>query len=87
MCSAGRVTVLGGACRSSLFVPQETFELLVRRQIRRLEAPCLEACELVEAELIGLCEEPNIVELRRYPALETAMVRYCCTTYHIVPYC
>jgi dynamin 1-like protein len=44
--------------KSSLFVPQEAFELLIRRQIRRLEAPCLEVVELVEAELTKLCEDP-----------------------------
>jgi hypothetical protein len=60
--------------KSGLFVPQDTFELLIRRQIRRLEAPALQCCELVEAELVSLSEDPDLKELARYPALESAMV-------------
>ncbi len=60
--------------KSGLFVPQDTFELLIRRQIGRLEGPALQCCELVEAELVSLSEDPNLKELSRYPALESAMV-------------
>ena len=43
--------------RSSLFVPEVSFELLVRRQIDRLEQPGLQCCELVFDELQRITAE------------------------------
>jgi hypothetical protein len=49
--------------KSTLFVPQETFEMLIKRQIMRLEGPALECVEQVEQELVALCEDPNLPDL------------------------
>lgn len=37
--------------RPSLFVPEISFELLVKRQVRRLEEPSLRCVELVHEEM------------------------------------
>ena len=37
--------------RPALFVPEISFELLVKRQIRRLEEPSLRCVELVHGEM------------------------------------
>lgn len=34
-----------------MFVPEVSFELLVKRQIKRLEEPCLRCVELVHEEM------------------------------------
>jgi len=57
--------------RQSLFVPEVSFELLVKRQIMRLEDPVLRCVELVHEELqriIGQCEEAK--NLVRFPRLQ-----------------
>lgn len=37
--------------RPALFVPEVSFELLVKRQIRRLEEPSLRCVELIHEEM------------------------------------
>eukprot|EP00127_Corallochytrium_limacisporum_P000881 Clim_evm14s29 gene=Clim_evmTU14s29 len=55
--------------RPSLFLPEASFEQLVKRQIRRLEEPSLRCCELIYDELIkilGQCEEtPELLRFSR----------------------
>jgi len=56
--------------RPSLFVPEISFELLVKRQIMRLEDPGLRCVELVHEELqrlITQCDE--VKSLNRFPKL------------------
>ena len=43
--------------RPSLFVPEVSFELLVKRQIRRLEEPSLRCVELVHEELQRIIQQ------------------------------
>ena len=47
--------------RPSLFVPESAFDVLVRVQIARLEAPALQCVDLVQEELLRIalaCESP-----------------------------
>ncbi|KAL8164345.1 UNVERIFIED_CONTAM: Dynamin-1-like protein [Gekko kuhli] len=63
--------------RPALFVPEVSFELLVRRQIKRLEEPSLRCVELVHEELqriIQHCSTYNTQELLRFPKLHEAIV-------------
>ena len=43
--------------RPSLFVPEVSFELLVKRQIRRLEEPSLRCVELVHEEMQRIIQQ------------------------------
>ncbi|XP_050784683.1 dynamin-1-like protein isoform X5 [Gopherus flavomarginatus] len=63
--------------RPALFVPEVSFELLVKRQIKRLEDPSLRCVELVHEELqriIQHCSTYNTQELLRFPKLHEAIV-------------
>uniref|UniRef100_A0A8C6YJQ4 Dynamin-1-like protein n=1 Tax=Naja naja TaxID=35670 RepID=A0A8C6YJQ4_NAJNA len=64
--------------RPALFVPEVSFELLVKRQIKRLEEPSLRCVELVHEELqriIQHCTTYNTgTELLRFPKLHEAIV-------------
>lgn len=57
--------------RPSLFVPEISFDLLVRRQIARLEAPGIQCVEMVLEELQRLAQqcEAQMPELQRFPVL------------------
>jgi GTPase SAR1 family protein len=55
--------------RSALFLPEQAFEMLVRQQVRMLEDPCQNCCELVHNELVALCEACE-KELVRFPELK-----------------
>ncbi|KAI8146532.1 Dynamin central region-domain-containing protein [Fennellomyces sp. T-0311] len=60
--------------RPSLFVPELAFDLLVRPQIKLLEAPSLRCVELVYEELMKICHISDNKELLRYPRLHTKLV-------------
>ncbi|XP_064415281.1 dynamin-1-like protein [Latimeria chalumnae] len=63
--------------RPALFVPEVSFELLVKRQIKRLEEPSLRCVELVHEELqriIQHCSTYSTQELLRFPKLHDAIV-------------
>ncbi|KAJ7338321.1 hypothetical protein JRQ81_011290 [Phrynocephalus forsythii] len=63
--------------RPALFDPEVSFELLVKRQIKRLEEPSLRCVELVHEELqriIQHCPTYNTQELLRFPKLCEAIV-------------
>ncbi|XP_051823787.1 dynamin-1-like protein [Antechinus flavipes] len=63
--------------RPALFIPEVSFELLVKRQIKRLEEPSLRCVELVHEELqrvIQHCSTYNTKELLRFPKLHEAIV-------------
>uniref|UniRef100_A0A8C4NJ51 Dynamin-1-like protein n=1 Tax=Eptatretus burgeri TaxID=7764 RepID=A0A8C4NJ51_EPTBU len=63
--------------RPTLFVPEVSFELLVKRQIKRLEEPSLRCVELVHEEMqriIQHCSTYSTQELQRFPKLHDAIV-------------
>ncbi|XP_043936035.1 dynamin-1-like protein isoform X2 [Protopterus annectens] len=63
--------------RPALFVPEVSFELLVKRQMKRLEEPSLRCVELVHEELqriIQHCSTYSTQELLRFPKLHDAIV-------------
>ena len=58
--------------RPALFVPEVSFDLLVKRQIRRLEEPSLRCVDLVHEELVGIiqhCDFEIQQEMLRFPKL------------------
>lgn len=63
--------------RPALFVPEVSFELLVKRQIRRLEEPSLRCVELVHEEMqriIQHCGTEVQQEMQRFPKLHEKTV-------------
>nr|CAG4634637.1 EOG090X01UE [Alona affinis] len=63
--------------RPALFVPEVSFELLVKRQIRRLEDPSLRCIELVHEEMqriIQHCGTEVQQEMLRFPKLHERIV-------------
>ncbi|KAG7443987.1 uncharacterized protein BT62DRAFT_934574 [Guyanagaster necrorhizus] len=60
--------------RPSLFVPEVAFDLLVKPQIKLLEAPSLRCVELVYEELVKICHNCTSVELQRFPRLHAQLV-------------
>jgi len=70
--------------RQSLFVPEISFDLLVRRQIARLEQPGLQCIDLVFDELQRMASQCETTELTRFPELRdrvldvvNALLRKC----------
>jgi len=60
--------------RPSLFVPEMAFDLLVKPQIKLLEAPSLRCVELVYEELVKICHNCTNKELERFPRLHAQIV-------------
>ncbi|KAG6381798.1 Dynamin central region-domain-containing protein [Boletus reticuloceps] len=60
--------------RPSLFVPEAAFDLLVKPQIKLLEAPSLRCVELVYEELVKLCHNCRSPELERFPHLHAQLI-------------
>ncbi|XP_048837649.1 LOW QUALITY PROTEIN: dynamin-1-like protein [Brienomyrus brachyistius] len=63
--------------RPALFVPEVSFELLVKKQIKRLEEPSLRCVELVHEEMqriIQHCSNYSTQELLRFPKLHDSIV-------------
>lgn len=60
--------------RPSLFVPELAFDLLVKPQIKLLEAPCLRCVELVYEELVKICHNCTSLELQRFPRLHAQLI-------------
>ncbi|XP_033645744.1 dynamin-1-like protein isoform X2 [Asterias rubens] len=60
--------------RPALFVPEVSFELLVKRQIRRLEEPSLRCVELVHEEMQRIIQHCGTQELMRFPKLHDHVV-------------
>lgn len=55
--------------RPSLFVPEISFDILVRRQISRLEQPGLQCVDLVFDELQKIASQCEPIEFQRFPLL------------------
>lgn len=60
--------------RPSLFVPEAAFELLIKPQIKLLEAPSLRCVELVYEELMKICHNCTSTELQRFPRLHAQLI-------------
>ncbi|KAF9483003.1 hypothetical protein BDN70DRAFT_800459 [Pholiota conissans] len=60
--------------RPSLFVPELAFDLLVKPQIKLLEAPSLRCVELVYEELVKICHNCTSAELQRFPRLHAQLI-------------
>ncbi|PRP81066.1 hypothetical protein PROFUN_11144 [Planoprotostelium fungivorum] len=60
--------------KTALFVPEQSFELLVRQQISRLEDPCQQCVELVYEELQRMVSQVENKELLRFSNLRDAVV-------------
>lgn len=63
--------------RPALFVPEVSFELLVKRQIRRLEEPSLRCVELVHEEMQRIIQHCGVEvqqEMLRFPKLHERIV-------------
>lgn len=62
--------------RPALFVPEISFELLVKRQIRRLEEPSLRCVELVHEEMQRIVQHAfsQVMEVKRFPQLHERIV-------------
>ncbi|GLE05245.1 hypothetical protein PINS_up014245 [Pythium insidiosum] len=60
--------------RQSLFVPEVSFELLAKRQIKRLEQPGLQCVDLVFDELQRVTSQCETMELSRFPELRDRVI-------------
>ena len=60
--------------RPSLFVPELAFDLLIKPQIKLLEAPSQRCVELVYEELIKICHTCGSNELARFPRLQGKLI-------------
>ncbi|KAF8315388.1 dynamin protein dnm1 [Clavulina sp. PMI_390] len=60
--------------RASLFVPEAAFDLLVKPQIKLLEAPSLRCVEMVYEELVKICHNCTSPELQRFPRLHAQII-------------
>ncbi len=60
--------------RPSLFVPEMSFDLLVRRQIARLEQPGLQCADLVFDEMQRMALLCEGIDLTRFPSLKDAVI-------------
>eukprot|EP00126_Sphaerothecum_destruens_P012302 Sdes_comp21093_c0_seq1m19775 len=60
--------------RPALFVPEVSFEILVKKQIKRLEDPSLRCCELVHEELSRIVYQCESQELARFHQLRDKVV-------------
>ena len=60
--------------RPALFVPEISFDILVKRQISRLEQPGIQCADLVYEELQRIASQSEPTELQRFPQLRDRMV-------------
>lgn len=60
--------------RPALFVPEISFDILVRRQIARMEQPGVQCVDLVYEELQRIAMQSQPIELTRYPVLRDRML-------------
>eukprot|EP01102_Stenamoeba_stenopodia_P021446 TRINITY_DN8644_c0_g1_i1.p1 TRINITY_DN8644_c0_g1~~TRINITY_DN8644_c0_g1_i1.p1 ORF type:complete len:754 (-),score=182.83 TRINITY_DN8644_c0_g1_i1:121-2382(-) len=68
--------------KSALFVPESSFELLVKKQIGRLDEPCLQCVELVFDELQRIVSQLESKELLRFQVLRERVVEVVNTLLH-----
>ncbi|KAI7862732.1 Dynamin central region-domain-containing protein [Spinellus fusiger] len=68
--------------RCSLFIPELAFDLLVRPQIRLLEAPSLKCVQLAFEELSKICHTCGNKELLRFPKLHVKLIEVVSSLLH-----
>jgi len=68
------VTYLSKGPKAALFVPEVSFELLVKTQISRLEEPSIQCVELVYDELQRIVSQLESKELLRFANLRDRVV-------------
>lgn len=59
--------------RPAMMMHELAFDLIVRKQIKRLEAPCLQCVELVFDEMLRMTEQSTSDEIKRFPVLSDRM--------------
>lgn len=59
--------------RPSLFVPEISFDLLVKKQISRLEAPGIQCVDMIFDEMLRLTYQCELPEMSRFPLLRDRM--------------
>jgi dynamin 1-like protein len=70
-----RTTIMNAnGTRRALFVPEISFDILVRRQIARLEQPGIQCVDLVYEELQRIAAQSEPRELTRFPFLKERLV-------------
>lgn len=70
-----RTTIMNAnGTRRALFVPEISFDILVRRQIARLEQPGIQCVDLVYEELQRIAMQSEPKELARFPFLKERMI-------------
>jgi dynamin 1-like protein len=60
--------------RPALFVPEVSFDILVRRQVARLEQPGIQCVDMIFDELQRIASQAEPSELTRFPVLRDRMV-------------
>lgn len=63
--------------RPTLFLPEMSFEILVKKQIERLRQPCISCVDMVLEELQRVahqCESFDVPQLNRFPVLKESMM-------------
>ena len=55
-------------------MPEAAFDLLIKPQIKLLEAPSLRCVELVYEELVKICHNCTSMELQRFPRLHAQLI-------------
>jgi dynamin 1-like protein len=56
--------------RPAMMMPEQAFDLLIRKEILRLEAPSIQCLEFVYDELLRMVAESFPSEMRRFPVLK-----------------
>jgi len=70
-----RMTICNAnGCSPALFVPEQAFDILVKRQASRLEQPGVQCVDLVYEELQRIAAQAEPTELTRFPILRDRMV-------------
>ena len=70
-----RTTIMNAnGTRRALFVPEISFDILIRRQIARLEQPGIQCVDLVYEELQRIAMQAEPKELARFPFLKDRMI-------------
>ena len=74
-----RTTIVNASgTRRAVFVPEISFDILIRRQIARLEQPGIQCVDLVYEELQRIATQSEPKELTRFPYLKDRMVEVVC---------
>ena len=59
--------------RTTLFIPERAFELLIKPQLKRLQAPAIKCVDMVFDELLKVSLECCTKDVQRYPKLASSL--------------